>query len=300
MNRFLIKIVQLLLFTLLILSVIGFYKQQDHIISAKRSLFEINKKQINGLIIGTSHSYWGINPTLFPFKAINIAEINKPIEVDIEIIEKNIDQFPVLKYVFIPIDYFTFYYTGSKEPYSARYYHHWGLKNGYINSYCLKKFHVFTCGFSLIESDISKEQDPLLGYLPKYDALSALSETEKMNNCEKRISTWNEHWIDTNNTSYLCKRITDLGVLLKKRRIQPIFINMPVSKMFYTYYDAKIILRNEELLNQIINTTQAKYINLQSNPAFTSDSLFCDIDHLNDKGATIATNLIREFVRNTN
>ena len=295
MNKFLIKLAQLLLITIVLLAIIGIYKQQDHNYSSKKSLFEANKTQIVGLILGTSHSQYGINPTLFPFKAINIGERNKPIEVDIEIVEKNILQLPNLKYVIIPIDYFTFYYTGLNEPFSARYYHHWNLKQGYIKSYTFKRYHIFNCGFSLTEHDNNNDH-ALLGYLPQYDNLTSLTEDQKNAACKKRVDNWNRFWIDTSNTSFVFNRIIDLGTLLKRKKIQPIFVTFPMSTKLYNYCDSSILLRNTILINQIVTKTQAKYIDLEKNPAFKTDSLFSDVDHLNDKGAKVATGIIKDFL----
>jgi len=282
--------------TLVVLAAMVIYKQQYHAsYSNKRRLLDANKEQISCLIAGSSHTYQGINPALFPIKTINIAEVNKPIQIDIEIIEKYINQLPNLKYVIIPIDYFTFYFSGLSELFSPRYYHHWNLKEGYINAFYLKRLHVFTCGFSLTEYDKNVDQTPL-GYWPHYENLASLTEDLKNTNCKIRLDAWNRFWIDTSNTSFIYKRILDLTALLAKKKIEPIFVTMPVCSKFYNYFDSSLLSKNALLLNQIIAITRAKYINLQNNPVFKSDSLFADIDHLNDKGATIATNIIKDLL----
>jgi hypothetical protein len=71
---------------------------------------------------------------------------------------------------------------------------------------------------------------------------------------------------------------------------------MPVCKQFYTYLDPELLKRNNQLIDRIVDCTNAKYINLQNNNLLAADSLFFDIDHLNDKGATIATGIIKDYL----
>ena len=290
-----------LVLTLFILN--GIYIQKDAIYSSKRRLYEENKNDVRCLIIGSSHSYSGIVPSLLPFKTINIGEPAKPIEVDIEFIEKYIDKMPNLKYIIIPIDYFTFYYSGLTEPYTIKYYHHWNLHNGFIKSYSLKKYHIFTCGLSFVELFESfiklRMNDTLFGFTPQFGDFSKQTDTYKKEYSKKRINRWNEFWIDTSNSIKIFNRIKDLTLFLKQKNIIPIFVTMPVTRVFYEFYDKNIFSKNSILLKKLISTTEINYINLQAYPIFKNDSLFFDGDHLNNKGAIIGTNIIRSLIVDT-
>ena len=296
MKKLILKIGKLSIIPLLVLLLMGLSQEQDRVVNLKRQLFEQYKGSTECLIIGTSHALMGLNPTIFPFKALNIAEEAKPIEVDIEIIEKNINQLPHLKYVIIPIDYFTFYFNGLHEESAPKYYHHWGLKDGFIRSYYFKRYHAFTCGFMLHEHDTYDQYDTIMGYRAQYEDLSKLSMSFRLNKYQAKHNDWNKYWIDTTSTQRIYKRIDNFISMLQKRNIQTILVTLPVCTQFYTYYDPKVNSSNNQLIDKILQSTNARYINLQNNPLLTADSLYRDIDHLNYKGASIATRLISDFI----
>lgn len=69
---------------------------------------------------------------------------------------------------------------------------------------------------------------------------------------------------------------------------------MPVCQELYTRFDTVLLKRNNQLIDILTHSTHVKYINLQNNHLLAADSLYKDVDHLNDKGATIATNIIKD------
>ena len=294
MLKFIIKICQLSIVPALVLFLLALRQEQDHIVTFKRKLFEQHKASVQCLITGTSHTLNGINPTLLPIKALNIAEESKAVEIDIEIIEKNLHQLPNLKYVIIPVDYFTFYFTVKREGSAAKLYHHWYLKEGFINSYSIKRYHVFTCGFGLNECNTDDLNDTIMGYRAEFKDLSKASKDYRVHKYQRKIMDWNEHWIDTGSAPKIYKRLANFISMLQQKRIQTILVTMPVCKPFYACLDTTLLNKNKQFIDSIVHTTNARYINLQNNKVFEADSLFFDIDHLNDKGAAIATGIIKD------
>lgn len=294
MLKFIFKICQLSIVPVLVLFLVGIRQEQDRVVTLKRKLFEQHKSSVECLITGTSHTLNGINPTLLPLKALNIAEESKAVEIDIEIIEKNLHQLPHLKYVVIPVDYITFYFTGKREGSAAKLYHHWHLKEGFINSYSIKRYHAFTCGFLLNEYNTDDLNDSIMGYRAEFKDLSKASPDYRRHKYRRKIIDWNKHWIDTGSAPKIYKRLVNFISMLQQKGIQTILVTMPVCKPFYACLDPKLLNKNKQFIDSIVHTTNAKYINLQNNKVFEADSLFYDIDHLNDKGAALATGIIRD------
>jgi hypothetical protein len=297
MLKFIFKICQLSIVPALVLFVLGMRQEQDRVVTLKRQLFERHKAGTECLITGTSHTLNGINPTLLPVKALNIAEGGKAVEIDIEIIEKNIDQLPRLKYVIIPVDYITFYFTGLREDAAAKLYHHWNLKDGFIRSYFVKRYHAFTCGFLLNEFNTDDQHDTIMGYRAEFKDLSKASPDYRRHKYKRKIIDWNRYWIDRGSAPWIYKRLVNFISMLEQRRIQTILVTMPVCKEFYACLDPKLLNKNSQLIDGIVHSTTARYINLQNNNLFAADSLFFDIDHLNDKGATIASGIIKDSLK---
>jgi hypothetical protein len=296
MLKFIIKIGQFSIVPALVLLLLAIRQEQDRVVTLKRQLFERYKKNTQCLITGTSHTLNGINPTLLPVKALNIAEDAKAVEIDIEIIEKNLNQLPQLKYVIIPVDYITFYFTGLDEGSAAKLYHHWNLKDGFIKSYSLKRYHAFTCGFLLNEYNTYDQYDTIMGYRAEFDDLSKASMDYRQHKYQRKIIDWNSHWIDVASAPKIYKRLVNFIAMLQQKNIQTILVTMPVCKQFYACLDTSLLNKNNQLIDSILHNTNAKYINLQNNNVFAADSLFFDIDHLNDKGATIATTIIKGWL----
>lgn len=273
--------------------------QIDFTYSEKRRLFEKEKFSTSAIIVGTSHSYWGIISNKMPLPTINIAEINKPLHIDLSVLENQFHNFYKLKYIIIPIDYFTLFYSGQNDPYSARYYHHWGLvdqvKYFYPNPLSKSHFHLTTCGinpkeFFLFTNDINK------GYLPKGENFGLLSEKEKINSARIRISNWHKYWFDFNYSEKIVNRLISFSKICKKKGIKIVFVTMPVSRAMRKQERVSVKIMNRNLLYKILNQTGDFYINLNEDGRFNSDKLFADCDHLNSSGAVIATKVISNHI----
>jgi hypothetical protein len=296
MKKLILKIVKLSIIPALSILLIGLRQEQDRIVTLKRQLFEQNKGSVQCLITGTSHTLNGINPTLLPIKTLNLAEEGKPIELDIEIIEKNLSQLPQLKYVIFPIDYFTFYFTGLREEAAPKLYHHWNLKDGFIKSYKLKRYHALTCGFLINEHNTLDQYDTIMGYRAEFADLSKADPDYRLHKYKRKIIDWNTYWIDTSSAGKIYKRFEGFISMLQQKQIQTILVTMPVCQQFYPYFDTNLVKKNNQFINNLLRNTGVKYINLQKNPAMAPDSLFFDIDHLNDKGAKVATGIISNYI----
>jgi len=292
MKQFLIRTGMLLLVAAAIFLVSAYFMQRSTMSTAKRYLFETNKDAVC-LITGTSHSWHGLDPRLFPFKTINIAEPGKPVLIDIQLLEKHIAEFHDLKYVIIPIDYFTLYFEGDQDEFSQRYYFHWNLKPEYKPIPVNHQYHILTCGISPAEMFGGFKSDPLLGFRPLHTDFSQKSELARKKDAIHRVGEWNKKWTGSSNAMYIVKRIKELAELLKSRGIAPVFVSMPLSEEAIASLDKDEMAANAQMIEDIVNTSHSTYIDLQTDQGFKADSLFDDCDHLNTDGATYATGILK-------
>lgn len=278
-----------------LLSSIGWYLEKDRIYSKKRFLFETNKKDAVYIITGTSHTLWGVNPTMFPEKAINIAEKNKPIDIDLQVLMKNINNLTNTKYVIIPIDYFTFYFDGRKDNGAAKLYHHWGLK--YPNGSWLKKYHITTCGIDVEELFPGKKKDKFFGYEAQKNDYSKVKTAERTANYSSRRELWEKYFIDTTLAENIYQEIQNTVKALQERHIKPVIVTMPMEQGYFNALDPLLHAKNEQLIRKLIDSTGAPYLNFQNKKEFEDLSMFKNQDHLNDKGATNLTKILVDFIR---
>ena len=75
--------------------------------SHKKGYLDKNAAQIETLILGSSHSFYGLDPTFFSSKTFNGSHISQSLKYDLEILKKYEGNFKNLTAVVLPISYFS-------------------------------------------------------------------------------------------------------------------------------------------------------------------------------------------------
>ena len=86
----------------------------------KRNYMDSHSNEIEVLILGSSHSLYGINPKYFSQKTYNMAYVSQSLDLDYKILEKYQDRFKNLKTIIVDISYFSLYVTLETGPESWR------------------------------------------------------------------------------------------------------------------------------------------------------------------------------------
>ncbi|OCB78491.1 hypothetical protein [Flavobacterium crassostreae] len=79
--------------------------------SYKKKYLDAKSDGIEVLFLGSSHIYFGINPEYITKKSFNVAHSSQSLNFDLEIIKKYKNRWKNLKYIIVPIDYFSMYTT---------------------------------------------------------------------------------------------------------------------------------------------------------------------------------------------
>ena len=105
----------------------------------KKEFLDANSDDIEVLFFGSSHTYYGVNPKYISGKAFNASHISQSIDYDYEILKKYKEKLKMLKYIVVPIDYFTLFSrvsTGGEAWRVKNYGIYYGIKKEYnINEY---------------------------------------------------------------------------------------------------------------------------------------------------------------------
>ncbi|MDQ3815847.1 MAG: hypothetical protein M3347_18215 [Armatimonadota bacterium] len=90
----------------------------------KKQLLESKSSDLQVLVLGSSHSYHGINPQRFSEKAFNMAMLSQDYYYDCQLLSAYLDRMPNLKLVLIEVSYFRLYnrLVDSPEYWRAFYY----------------------------------------------------------------------------------------------------------------------------------------------------------------------------------
>ena len=248
-------------------------------------------KQTQVLVTGSSHALMGVNPKNLQIPSANIAEINKPIIVDLELIKKYYQQMPNLGYVVLPIDYFTLFFDGESEHYNKRYWHHWGLEKEGIS-----RFHFVDCYIQTPFDLFTEKREPLSNYSIQTGNWSRFSERVKSDFAKRRTGIWHKNWMDEKVAVGITKEIQIFIEFCQQHNIQIILIEMPVPVKTQTYYQTNYISRTRAVINQLAMHSNVTHLNCNDSLVFKNDSLFADADHLNHKGAAILSKILNTSI----
>ena len=116
----------------------------------KKKYLDVYSNEIETLVLGSSHSFYGVNPAFFFKNTFNASHISQSFDYDLEILEKYDGYLGELKTVVIPISYFSLFHkleSGSES---------WRIKN-YIIYYLfmITSFAIFFIILSFLTGSVS-------------------------------------------------------------------------------------------------------------------------------------------------
>jgi hypothetical protein len=252
------------------------------------------------LILGNSHSFFGINPQYFKSKAFNFSNVSQGLFADELLFNKHIERFGNLKYLILNVDYFTLSQKDNSSELEWRNYFYeaqMGIETDLVSNFDLKKYSLaFAPPFKVTVNSV---QDYFLkGTLAECNSTgwAAKQGVGPDNSPRMGIIIAKKHEdgsVDFNNNIARLKRIIQK---CKSKNIHVILVTMPVT----SYYAAEV---NKSKLEKIFKVCGAldsgydnvQYINLFQDRRF-NNSDFYDTDHLNTNGAKKCSKIINASI----
>ena len=257
-------------------------------------------------IFGSSHALYGINPNLLSLQAFNSAHPSQTLHYDAFIFDKYIDCAANLKWVILPVSYFTF--TDRLEN-SEEW---WRIKN-----YCLyydcpeykwqPEFHsevlgnplpyhkqIVRIGKYLIyrKSDLACDS---LGFRNEYTKSKRTADWTK--NGPLRVQTNTKDLSDARDIiEENARHLEAIVQACEARNINILLVTTPVSRAFYECMDSAQYALTVETAEKITAVhSNVHYMNLLKDARFTDDDFF-DADHLELDGAAKLTKIIDGYI----
>ncbi|KRB54162.1 hypothetical protein [Flavobacterium sp. Root186] len=294
MKKFIIKsilfLIPVLLFTIFLENLI---RSVPNDYSIKKEYLDKNSAKIEVLILGSSHTYFGIDPKYITAKTFNSAYISQSVDYDFEILKKYKTRFKQLKYIVIPIDYFSlysrleegtekwriknynvYYNVNSSGPFKLS--NHFELLNGKVSDNIMRvnlhykehKNDNITCNGS--------------GWGTIYKSENSINLTETGKAAAKR------HTINIQDNIYYkenIKTIKSIIQLAEEINVKVIFITSPAYKTYTANLEPNQLKGTIGFMNKTSKDNRnVMYYNLLEDKSFI-DKDFYDADHLNEIGA---------------
>lgn len=278
----------------------------------KRDYMDSHSNEIEVLILGSSHSLYGINPRYFSQKTYNMAYVSQSLDLDYKILEKYHDRFKNLKTIIVDISYFSLYATLETEAES------WRAKN--YNIYYDIPTSKATNNFEVLTNKLDINYGRMKLYYIKrikndkafidsiftakmYNGWIPLKPAKTFDNLEG-IAAAKRHTYDITQKSKveIHDELTNvLGKIVdwsKQKNVKVVFVTTPTYKTYYNRINAVQWDNTHKIIENICRkNSNCQYINLLKNEGnlFTEKD-FSDADHLSETGAEKMSKLINKLL----
>jgi len=263
--------------------------------SEKEKSIKRQHNEIETLILGSSQSYWALNPDLFSSRAFNLANVSQSIDIDLALANHWIPGMPKLRTIILPISYFTLRTTleVSTESWRLYFYHHEnGLNWSSIKPYTPRAWSK-TLLFTVPESvAILFGKEP--GFLPDENGWLEVNQVLNESEVAKERVRLHTRIQDKQIEARLCNLLKKNIVKWRSMGIETVLVTLPVTIDYYRYQDKDLISRNQSRIKEF-TACGAKYFDLNQSAKFNMAD-FADFDHLNSKGSQKASRMVDTYV----
>ena len=259
--------------------------------SIKRKFLDTNSNNLEVLFLGNSHIYFGINPEYISRKSFNGAHISQSLNFDLAILEKYEDRLKNLKYIIIPIDYFSLYSTieGGVE--------NWRVKN-YSIYYDISTWGNYWSGFEMFNGKLPSNIKRVKSYLfnrksditcNKFGFGTTYNSKDSKDLIETGKTASKRHTIELeNNQTTFSKNIQTINSIIEfanSHNLKIIFITCPAYSSYRENLNPIQLDNSVNIIKKLsAKNTNTVYYNFLTDKTFIAEDYY-DADHLNEIGA---------------
>ncbi len=265
----------------------------------KKNIFEQKLDSIQVLILGSSETVDGINPSSLSKYGFNLASESQSLYYDTELTLKYIDKMPKLEYVLISIAYFSLWYeiyNGIEDWRDCYYYHFWHTPLNTPKIFDLRNFSyiaLYGTDFSQVafrknfKISVDDERITKAGWFKRMDSLI----TENADSLGEILIQKHKQIMNDGNFENNIKYLNRLLNEITKRKLTPVFVSTPVFYSYSSRMDSQKIKIIKEVTDSFCNKYHCCYLDFLNNSDFKLSD-FADPAHLNFRGAEKLTRLI--------
>ncbi len=255
-------------------------------------------KEVEVLSFGSSHGHYGIRPDCFEVPAYNLGMPSQSIKYDHFLFYQWADQCPHLRYVVLPVSYFSLFgelENGAGWAHAKGYTIYMGYKGNGLHP-------IFN--LELINKEKWLGLAKMLGKEWSFVTCDSLGwgckreyGLQKPNFAEQATNTVASHsrTIDTMVQATNEARLADIIATCQARGIEVLLLTTPTHPAYYTALDSAQWHTTQRVCEGLAaKFSNASYLNLLKDSTFT-DADFYDADHLNTNGASKLTKYIQSY-----
>lgn len=268
--------------------------------SYKAEWMEKNADRVETLVLGTSHAFYGINPSYLGPNAFSLANSAQSLQYDKFLLEKYVEKCKNLKRIIIPLSYFTLVSddmeTGSewwrvinyKIYFDCPYHSDFSKYNFFISNPEPFRAKLFKC----MKRNITIECDSLgFGY-PIYHKSSP-------NLSDASVATWVKHH-SAQDFSYVERNKTilrDMAKYCQSHHIELVVVTTPVWYTYFERLNPKQLALMQSFAKELKEQNRVSYLNYMTDKRFVAND-FTDCNHMSCDGAQKLSTIIAHELSN--
>lgn len=271
----------------------------------KKHYLDKHSSEIETLILGSSHTYYGVNPDFFSTKTFNASHISQSLEFDFAILKKYEQNFNNLKTIILPVSYFTYFSNlenGSES---------WRVKN-YIIYYEIDTDNSFKESNEVLSNQFNKNINRLvsyylygnstltcskLGWGTKYNSKFARNLFETGEIAAKRHTKIDQS--PDNYQAIVNENLLILNSIVKwsnERNIKVLLLTTPAFNSYRQNLNIDQLNFTVSVSNEIASKyDNCFYLNMIGDPNFIERD-FYDADHMSEIGAEKLSILLNDRI----
>lgn len=247
-----------------------------------------NGENVETLILGNSHAYFGINPEYLTQPALNGANVSQSLDYDLKILQSNIKYLTNLKVVVVPVSYCSLFSTLENGPASWRvknYYLYYDLETPFnlqsrsemfsnnLKVNCSRLYKYYIANEPAIKCSYS-------GWGTEYNS----SKSKNLNETGKEAALRHTK-IDEDILANNIKALYQLLSLCKQNNVDVVFCTLPAYTSYRNVLNKEQMAITKKTIEDFVSSNDNLiYIDYFADKSFTAAD-FYDGDHLNEKGA---------------
>ena len=261
-----------------------------------------NAEDVEVLVFGSSHTFYGIRPEFFDGKAFSLANVSQGIRQDLFLLKYWADRYKQLKTIIVPISFSSWFGHGLEygtESYRCRYY------KIYMDCDLYSDWSLYNLELSDMRTALGKLGKYILnGNDLGYDKYG-WGDTYKL--AEKKMAKWNDgteaeaavkrHTVK--NWDYIemnYEQMKDIAEFCKSHGVQMVLITTPCWHSYYDNLNKEQLSKMYELTHRFQKEFDVPYFDYLKDPRFKADD-FYDSNHLSDIGAIKFTKILDKDIR---
>lgn len=256
--------------------------------SYKRNYLDKHSNEMETIFFGSSHSYRSINPELIQSKSFNVSYVSQSLDYDFNILKKYKNKTSKLKFIVLPIDYFSLFNrldTGVESWRIKNYAIYYGFDLGYdfkdnfelLNGKLVDNFKRLIHFYVNHKSEVSCNT---LGYGAKHSSKKNKDLINSGKEAAKRHAEKSKTYFKEN-----IALVNEIIAIAKSKNVKVILYTNPAYKTYTSELNQEQLQKTYTTIKSIASSnSNVRYYDFLTDPSFVKEDFF-DADHLNEIGA---------------